>query len=76
MILLYYIIVYDFKDLHTTVKVYAKSLFLLYYTVYRKKFNDFNDLHCGVNVYCKSLFYIVYTVYGASGEDEEIGLTF
>ena len=76
MILLYYIIVYDFKYLQGDVTVRAKSLFLLYYTVYRKKFNDFKDLHCGVNVYCKSLFYIVYTVYGASPEDEEIGLTF
>ena len=40
MILLYYIKVNDFNDLHTTVKVYAKSLFLLYNTVYGELSGD------------------------------------
>lgn len=34
MILLYYIIVNDFNYLHCTVKVHAKSLFLLYKSIY------------------------------------------
>ena len=76
MILLYYIIVYDFKYLQGDVTVRAKSLFLLYYTVYRKKFNDFKDLYYTVEPHYKSLFYIAYTVYGASPEDEVLGLTF
>ena len=73
MILLYYIKVNDYKYLHTTVKVYAKSLFLLYYTLYRKKSNKFNHLHCGVKAYCNLLFSIVYTLHGAFPEDEVHG---
>ena len=62
--------------LHCTVKVYAKSLFLLYYTVYGKKSNKFKRLHGGVKVHCNLLFSIVYTVHGASPEDEVHGWTF
>ena len=73
MILLYYIKVNDYKYLHTTVKVHAKSLFLLYYTVYRKKSNKFKHLHSGVKAYCNLLFYIVYSSVGAFPEDEVLG---
>ena len=51
-------------------------MILLYYTVYRKKFNDFKHLYYTVEPHYKSLFYIAYTVYGASPEDEVLGLTF
>ena len=50
LILLYKIKVNDFKHLHTTVKVYTKSLFLLYYTVYSRKSNKIKYLHCGFTV--------------------------
>jgi len=73
LILLYYIKVNDYKHLHTTVKVHAKSLFLLYYTLYRKKSNKFKHLHSGVKAYCNLLFYIVYTLHGARGQDEVLG---
>ena len=65
-----------FNDLHCTVKVYAKSLFLLYYTVYKEKHNKIKRLQCGVKVYCNLLIYIVYSVAGASPEDEVHGVTF
>ena len=51
-------------------------MILLYYTVYRKKFNVFKDLYYTVEPHYKSLFYIVYTVYRASLKDEVLGLTF
>ena len=48
MLLLYNIKVNDYNRLHTTVKVLAKSLFLLYYTVYRELAGDLDpedELH-------------------------------